>query len=86
MAAFLLHWMIAFGLMLAFMTYEVVQMVVFVLDKWKIGYPNLMSAFREYLHDRAYPEIAGMMIGIGIGCVAIWLLNYFGVNMYMLWR
>jgi len=77
MACLLVHWMVTLVMAVGFLTYEVVEMVVFLVDEHHQP--------RELL-DRAYPEIAGFLIGVGIGAAVIWLLNFLGVDMHMLWR
>lgn len=77
MACLLVHWMVTLVIATGFFTYEIVEMTVFLLDEHHQP--------RKIL-DRAYPEIAGFLIGVGIGAVIIWILNILGVDMHMLWR
>ena len=80
MTAFLVHWVATLSIIIGFLTYEVVEMVILLLDKWINE-----KCLRDVL-DRAYPEIAGMMIGLGIGATVIWILNYLGVDLHFVWK
>ena len=80
MATLLVHWIAALSLLLGFLTYEVIEMIVLILDRW-MNKKCLLD-----VHDRAYPEIAGMLIGIGIGAMIIWVLNYFGIDLHFVCR
>lgn len=62
--ALVVHWSIALIIAFSFLTYEVVQMVVNLLDKSSLA----------KLHDRAYPEIMGFIIGVVIGAFVLWLV------------
>ena len=79
-AALLVHWIVSFSILLGFLTYEIVELVVLLFDRWQ----NKQQVCDVL--NRAYPEIAGMLIGIGTGALTIWILNYFGIDLHFVFR
>jgi len=72
LAAFALsvHWSIALIIAFSFLTYEVVQMVVNLVDKYVYDRAQLLK-----VRDRAYPEIMGFIVGVVIGAFVLWLVR-----------
>jgi hypothetical protein len=80
MACFLIHWSVVVAMVLAFLTYEVVELIVSVIERL------ISNQSVRWALDRAYPEIAGMMIGLGMGAAVVWVLNYLGVDLHFVWK
>lgn len=67
--ALVVHWSIALIIAFSFLTYEVVQMVVNLVDKYVYDRAQLLK-----VRDRAYPEIMGFIVGVVIGAFVLWLV------------
>jgi len=68
--ALVVHWSIALIIAFSFLTYEVVQMVVNLVDKYVYDRAQLLK-----VRDRAYPEIMGFIVGVVIGAFVLWLVR-----------
>ena len=73
LAGLLLHPFVMLTIGAAFLVYEVVEL--FVL--------NVLAP--QELKDKAYPEIAGFIVGFVWGCVALYTLFLLGFPLPIMW-